>query len=397
MEEVWSIWHGQLWVGTRNLGSTTIWSYHNSFIPGIGGSLKMTSIAEYGHLWTKILKCNPVTMFRECPQYIQGKTVSVFGMTSASDSPEFAQLAEELTETEKPQILTCEIVNPMLQIQVVIVPQCTELKQLGLNPLPATMKPLLNIIFIVNATLNNAINIYKDLRGLRLSECLLVRRDMSYATLEDVQRNGGDIYIKSSALDHLFAHPHLRTMCSRPQIQFGVYNSLLAVLNGDAIPILKSKWVFLVHHTTMLEKSFGRILEEVLKDGNINNQHHHHVFVPLLTLKTCYVVLSNRQKNSTREQQLHKVLKTNMSLVEQCIKAGVAQVIPGKSYLDTLSPASPTLDYLASLKILHRCLKYGHRHTTVLVGDRFPVGKSNHQSFYNISTVSDIINANFLS
>ncbi|KAG7170741.1 hypothetical protein Hamer_G013601 [Homarus americanus] len=170
MEEVWSIWHGQLWVGTRNLGSTTIWSYHNSFIPGIGGSLKMTSIAEYGHLWTKILKCNPVTMFRECPQYIQGKTVSVFGMTSASDSPEFAQLAEELTETEKPQILTCEIVNPMLQIQVVIVPQCTELKQLGLNPLPATMKPLLNIIFIVNATLNNAINIYKDLRGLRLSE-----------------------------------------------------------------------------------------------------------------------------------------------------------------------------------------------------------------------------------
>ncbi|XP_071543388.1 uncharacterized protein [Panulirus ornatus] len=118
-------------------------------------------------------------------------------------------------------------------------------------------------------------------------KCLSMVHDMSYASLEEIKKYGGNIYIQPSAVDHLLAHPVLANICHLSHIQFGVYNSLSALLNGGAKPILKSKWLLLVHHTAIVDESFVELLQEMLRNEDFSSHHHDCVFIPILTLKTC--------------------------------------------------------------------------------------------------------------
>ncbi|XP_045621405.1 uncharacterized protein [Procambarus clarkii] len=236
-----------------------------------------------------------------------------------------------------------------------------------------------------------------DQQDILKLKCLFVNHKKSYTALEEIEKCGGSIYIRPLVLDELLSHPSLRKLCNVPKVHFGVYNSLLAVLKGGATPILKSKWLLLVHHTAMLDESFDKLLEKVLKDRFLNSSHHHNVFVPILTLRTCTHILSTIQRRSNREQELGNILRRNIIALNKCVAAGAAQIIDGGNCFASLSPESPTSEFIMCVRVIHCCFGYGHRHTAVLVGNTIPESDATRQSFYNMSTVQDINKAIYVN
>ncbi|XP_069938902.1 uro-adherence factor A isoform X3 [Cherax quadricarinatus] len=220
-------------------------------------------------------------------------------------------------------------------------------------------------------------------------KCLLVNHEKSYSGLKGVELSGGHIYVRPSGLHHLLTHPSLAKLSTLPNVHFGVYNSLLNILNDDAALILKSKWLLLIHHTAMLEESLDKILEEVLKDKDMNASNYHQLFVPSLTLQTCAHVLSGIKKISKKEQELSNILQRNMLKLWKCVAVGAAQVIGGDGGFATLSPESTTSDFVQCLKVLHRDLKFVHRHTTVLVGSSMLKCEATTETFYTLTTVHE--------
>ncbi|XP_066986960.1 micronuclear linker histone polyprotein-like [Macrobrachium rosenbergii] len=164
MSDCYWMWRGQLCVGSKNIGPTTIWSDRNTLIPDIGVDLKMTSFAEYTVLWDIIGTRN--IDLSDGSVNISGKDVSVFSLEG--HGPHFEQLSQELTQTSKPQILIGELYNPGIRFVVVIFPNCPEVEKIGLKENSGKIVSSMNVIFISCSSAQKQEDIYRSERSVQL-------------------------------------------------------------------------------------------------------------------------------------------------------------------------------------------------------------------------------------
>ncbi|XP_064099685.1 uncharacterized protein LOC135210765 [Macrobrachium nipponense] len=164
MSDCYWMWRGQLCVGSKNIGPTTIWSDRNTLIPDIGVDLKMTSFAEYTVLW-EIIGTRHIDLSGGSVS-TNGKDVSVFSLEGHSSH--FEQLSQELTQTSKPQVLIGELYNPGIRFVVVIFPNCAEVEKLGLKKNSGKIVSSMNVIFISCSSAQKQEEIYRNERSVQL-------------------------------------------------------------------------------------------------------------------------------------------------------------------------------------------------------------------------------------
>ncbi|XP_037791802.1 uncharacterized protein LOC119587122 [Penaeus monodon] len=156
MDKFRHIWRGQLLVGMRDIGQATIWTNNNSYLSPIGWNLKMTYIAEYSDLWSKVLESEPTVLSQDSYTKIKDKYVSVFIITSST--PEFLQLTKELNQFSKARIILGVIPK---DTEITLIPRCKETMRLGMWEPPEEYHPFLYMLMISKISPKEAMKQHK--------------------------------------------------------------------------------------------------------------------------------------------------------------------------------------------------------------------------------------------
>ncbi|XP_027231049.2 uncharacterized protein [Penaeus vannamei] len=209
---------------------------------------------------------------------------------------------------------------------------------------------------------------------------------LTYATLDELIRNGGYMLIQHSFVDKLLSSPHLIVWCAQPNIKFGVYTSLSSLSKNNVCPVMTSKWLLLLHHTAMVDPLLVTVLEQELKDLNRSTSDHPHIVIPILTLKICYCSLLNSARADAVERSACKILQKNLVLLTKCLSSGAAKLIDENCSWGVVGPESPIHIHIKCLRVIHYNFKLAHRQALLLVGEKVP-SLSINDPFYKVQTV----------
>ncbi|XP_047487583.1 uncharacterized protein LOC125038214 isoform X2 [Penaeus chinensis] len=209
---------------------------------------------------------------------------------------------------------------------------------------------------------------------------------MTYATLDDLVRNGGYMLVQHSSVDKLLSSPHLTVWCTQPNIKFGVYTSLSSLLKNDVSPVMTSKWLLLLHHTAMVDPLLVTVLEQELKDWNSSTSHHPRIVIPILTLKICYC----SARADAVERSVCRILQKNLVLLTKCLGSGVALLTDENCSWGGVGPESSIHMHLQCLRVIHYNFRLAHRQALLVVGESVPA-LSIVDPFYKVQTVGKFV------
>ncbi|XP_068231170.1 myb-like protein X isoform X2 [Palaemon carinicauda] len=213
---------------------------------------------------------------------------------------------------------------------------------------------------------------------------LSLRYKVVHTTLSGVINSHGSVYVRPEHMLNLLEDSQIQTVCRCPHVKFGVCLSLMDILKGIGRPILDTKFILLIHHTSFLDASLEKLISAVVKDFKLNQDHHHQIFITSRTLKVCYLSLESSQNAKGREKEAYGIVLRNITTLVKCINEGDGKIVDG-GHWTMLGPDSPFHEFISCLKVIHKNLNYVHRHAALIVGKKNRDLKSSSSLYESVS------------